>query len=107
MSFIADLHFTHGYLLASLGWDGQLLFWTKLHQRVSTPHQQRRSKVRGERVELEVELVDPAGGYIIGPSPAVEFLPLLFRPVMGCGLLVAMANKLGGVTVVSYVKQSL
>ena len=58
-----------------------------------------------ERTELEVELLDPAGGYKIGPSLAVEFLPVLLRPVVGCGLLVAMANKLGGVTIGSYFKQ--
>lgn len=52
-------------------------------------------------------MLDPAGGYKIGPSLAVEFLPVLLRPVMGCGLLVAMANKTGGTTVASYVKQSL
>ncbi len=50
--------------------------------------------------------MEPVGGYKIGPAIVVEFLPLRIRTLMGCGLLVAMENKIGGVTVAFYVRQS-
>ena len=99
-SFVADLMFGHDYFLVSVGWDGQLLFW-RLHP-LPAPDKGRphRLKARPEQPDL----LDPVGGYKLGPSLAVEFLPVLLRSMMGCGLVIAMANKLGGVTLAGYAK---
>ena len=94
------MQFTHGYMLVSLGWDGQLLFW-RLRLLPETPHKARPHRPKSKQ---EPELLDPAGGYKLGPSLVVEFLPLLLRSMQGCGLVIAMANKQGGVTVAGYAK---
>ena len=101
-SFIAGLTFSRGHFLVSLGWDGQLLFWKHLaHRRKSSG----RCASKEHSYRSTVEIVEPVGGYKIGPSPSVEFLPSLVRPLMaGCGFLVAMDNKMGGVTVACYTK---
>lgn len=106
-SFVADMQFSlGGYLLVSLGWGGQLLFW-RLLPLPDMPLQSRPRRPRAKVEPLRAELVEPAGGYKLGPSLAVEFLPLKLGSMMGCGLVVAMANKLGGVTVAGYAKQSV
>jgi hypothetical protein len=99
-SFVADMMFVHGYFLVSMGWDGQLLFW-KLSP-LPSPDQPRSQRPRA-RPE-QPDLLDPVGGYKLGPSLVVEFLPILLRSMMGCGLVVAMANKLGGVTLAGYTR---
>lgn len=53
---------------------------------------------------MKPELVEPAGGYKLGPSPVVEFLPTMLLCLKGGGLLVTMANKMGGVSVAGYAK---
>lgn len=110
VSFVADVQFSSspGCLLSSLGWDSQLLFWKHItRQALSCPPPSRpRSKgPRGERGE--VELMDMVGGYKLGPSLTVEFLPLMLRPLMGCGLLVAVGSRLGGTTLACYSKWRL
>lgn len=92
--------FVHGYLLVSVGWDSQLLFW-RLHPLPDADHgRPHRLKAKSEQPEL----VDPVGGYKLGPSLVVEFLPLLLRSMMECGIVVAVANKLGGVTLAGYAR---
>ena len=105
-SFIADLQFAHSSLLISLGWDGQLLFW-KLLPLPAVSQQGRHHQRSRALVERTPELVEPTGGYKIGPSVLVEILPIMLCSLMGPGLVVAMANKLGGVTVAGYTKPLL
>lgn len=116
------MKFTHGYFLVSLGWDSQVLFWGQLapkllnysqHRRVRGDEDPRRTRAQGEedngtRVRggrPDLEAMEPVGGYKLGPSPVVEFLPTMIHSPMGCGLIVVTVNKLGGVTV-AYFKQS-
>ncbi len=101
-SFIASLTFSCGHYLTSLGWDGQLLFWRHLAQRKKLV---KVSSSKCRPCHSEVEIAEPVGGYKIGPSPSAEFLPSLIRPLAaGCGFLVAMENKLGGITVACYTR---
>ena len=58
---------------------------------------------RGDR--SAVELMEPVGGYRLGSSMAMEFLPFSISPLMsGCDFMVAIGNKLGEMTVASYTK---
>lgn len=104
-SFVAGLTFCRGRFLTSLGWDGQLLFWKHLNQqRRSCDHRVTKGRVGRSAVEL----MEPVGGYKLGPSTAVEFLPSHLCSLMsGCDFLVAMGNKQGGTTVASYTKSVL
>ena len=97
------MKFTHGRFLVSLGWDGQLLFWRHLTQQILN-HGRQHSRM--ERSRIKPELVEPVGGYKVGPSPVVEFLPTMLLSLKGGGLLVTMANKMGGVSVAGYAKQN-
>ena len=94
----------HHLRVVTLGWDGQLLFWKQLtwHSCTSSYPQ---GRGKGRETCEEPEKVEPAGGYKIGPAVVVEFLPLKVRTLMGCGLLVAMENKMGGVNMAHYVRQ--
>ena len=83
-SFIADVHFTLSGLLLTLGWDGQVLIWTPSHH----PHP-------------HTEDSDPVGGFKIGPSTSVKFLPLNVTAVDN-GLLVMLGSKQSELTVVHY-----
>ena len=92
--------FISDYFLVSLGWDGQLLFWRFCPLTSGDLGHQQRPKARPEQPDM----LDPVGGYKLGPSQVVEFLPIFLRSMMGCGLVVAMANKLGGVTIAGYAR---
>lgn len=106
-SFVADAKFAVPragcYMLVSLGWDGQLLFWKHLLSQHFPPLQRSKS-VRGDKLDV-VEMVEPAGGFKLGPSSVIEFLPLSLCTLMGRGLAIAMRNKLGGTAVACYLKQ--
>ena len=45
---------------------------------------------------------DPQGGFKIGPSAILEFLPLSLHPLDGHGVMVVIGNRLGGVSVLHY-----
>ena len=100
-SFVSGLTFSRGHYLTSVGWDGQMLFWRHFSKGRKSVVLSTASK--GRQYQLAVEILEPVGGYKIGPSPSAQFLPSLIRPLAcGCGFLVAVDDKLGGVTVACY-----
>ena len=98
-SFIADLQFLSDsttHFLVSIGWDGQVLFWQDIWKE-SSQHLQDKQLQNLPYVETE-----PQWGFKLGPSASIQFIPLTMRALLGCGLLVVLVNKLGHITIVSY-----
>lgn len=111
-SFIADLCFLGaGHCLVSIGWDSQLLLWSRLllptlpkassssravHH--NTPH------VEQSAVSLPLTEVEPVEGFKLGPSASVDFLPLCVCSYLDYGLFILVRNRLGTVYVVLYTR---
>lgn len=87
-SFVTDVQCIAKDLLVSVGWDGQVLYWCPV------PYSQ-------HCADLPVDS-DPLGGFKIGPSATVEFLPLSLQALSADNVLVVISNRLGGVTVLQY-----
>lgn len=96
-SFIADVKFVGGTLV-STGWDGQVLFWqnTEQLQKVLTVKNQE---------NLPFEESEPQGGFKLGPSASVEFVPLSTQTLGNHVLVMTLYNKSGAVTIVCYLQQ--
>lgn len=88
--------------LASLGWDGQILFWQagSISSHALVTHTKGGKDRHHSHVYVDTE---PLGGYKIGPSTTVDFVPLAIYEVFGGGLLVMVKDRCGGVTVINYV----
>lgn len=80
--------------MLSVGWDGQVLYWCP-------------SLLTHSHHTADIHMdSDPQGGFKLGPSAILEFLPLSLRPVGGYSVLVAIGNRLGGVSVLLYSAKS-
>ena len=94
-SFLAGLCFTGSGAtppqLVSVGWDGQILFWQDII-----------FDVPNDKESLPYTEGEPQAGFKLGPSAAVEFVPLAVHTLSGYGVVVTLRDKAGGVTVVSY-----
>ncbi len=100
-SFVSDLVFLPTGVppvLVSLGWDGQLLFW---QGNTASSHVSAHTKLRRD-ASLPYVDTEPLGGYKIGPSSRVEFIPLAVYRGLGGGLLVMVIDGQGAVTVINY-----
>ena len=106
-SFIADVKFLgHYHSLVSIGWDGQILFWPNLLVSLPKSHPPHHHHVHSNQKELPYTEVEPLGGYKLGPSAIVKFLPIAVHPLIcNSGLVVLLQNRLGGFTVISCLKK--
>ena len=113
-SFIADLCFLGtGHRLVSVGWDSQLLLWSRL-LRPNLPKAKSSSSSRmvhhntphteSDAESLPLTEVESEEGFKLGPSARVDFLPLCVRNYLDYGLFVLVRNRLGVVNVVLYTR---
>lgn len=76
-----------------MGWDGQILFWQDIFDAANMPN---------DKESLPYTEGEPQAGFKLGPSAAVEFIPLAVNTLSGYGVLVVLRDKTGGVTIVTY-----